>query len=259
MIEPRTPSKQDLAARLFAAEGGLVHMDPRPEDVFVPHRFKHLNWLALPVGMRRDLPTADLALGDEVLSCTLHFNGMKWPCSIPWRSVFGLSDPQGHGIIWPLDIPREARTADHPLENEQASPLTLTGYLIINGRAIVGKGSSVLVANGAQVLGVRWIDYSGFKVRIGGTIAELGSQLSKLFEQNERSLFLGYTAGRQDFEVTWADCRIQQQTNDVLEIRARSFYELRTGPGAGLRLYLREYIERVRRALSGGAPRRLSA
>jgi stringent starvation protein B len=104
---PRLPAKKDVALALLEQSTVFVHLDPRPEEVRVPPRFKKEHQLVLQIGLNMAIPIRDLDVGEDALSCTLSFQQTPHFCRIPWAAVFALVGENGRGMVWPDDVPPE--------------------------------------------------------------------------------------------------------------------------------------------------------
>lgn len=248
-------AKKDLATGLWRSGGFVIHLDPRGDDVAIPFRFKHLNILSLPIGLRRDLPANDLRMDDQGIAVTLHFRRMQWDCRIPWRAIFAIGGADGEGSVWPRDIPDESAPGEGLSLSPIPIPEPLKTSLIINGRVIAGDGCSIFAINGEEVPGVKWIDYTHSSVQLGGDIGQIKQHLTtKLPSSGTKRvpsfvMALGYTSGEQNCRVDWAYCRVREAADGLIEIRAGEAYELRVGPGAGPLPYIREWFTRLKRFL----------
>jgi hypothetical protein len=243
--------KKMMTRQLLASGGLLVHLDPRGDDVVVPFRFKHLGGLCLPIGLRADVCTHDMRIDDEGISGTFYFRRMAWDCRIPWPAVYAVAGANGEGSVWGTGFPEASRPGD---ELEQELGLVadgMTQYLVINGQAIVGEGSSILDVGGEQVPGVRWIDFSTRSARLGGDMTQIKQHFSRALPAPGTNggppfvMFLGYTAGRQDCRSQWEDCSVRATSENFIEIRARVGNHERVGFGAGPTAYIREWIARL--------------
>src|SRR5690606_2959116 len=63
--------------------------------------------LVLQVGLDMPIPITDLTVDDRGIGATLSFQRSPHYCFAPWDSVFGLLGDQGHGMVWPEDLPPE--------------------------------------------------------------------------------------------------------------------------------------------------------
>lgn len=248
-------TKKDVASELMHSGGLVVHLDPRGEDVVVPFRFKHLTKLSLPIGLRPDWPRNDLRFDDQGVAVTLQFRRMQWECQIPWRAIFAIAGADGEGVAWPSDMPEEATPGENLSPSPIPIPKPLTTYLVVNGQAIVGEGWSLLLVDGEQVPGVKWVDYTLSSVRLGGDLAQIKQCLTTKLPSSDAKrrpafgMALGYTAGEQNCRVNWANCRVRAVSDAFIEIGAGEAHELRVGPGAGPLPYIREWVTRLKRFL----------
>lgn len=239
--------KRERAEALLGSGGMLVYVDARDEHVLVPFRHKHRNQLILPVGAWRDGEGAILQLSDAGLTGTLRFNRMTWPCHLPWNAICALAGMDGQGTFWrgeARDDPTRGQGVEVVPINEQ-----FHHYLIVNGQAIVGKGNSVLVIQGQEFRGVRWIEWNGRRVRVGGDLQELarllGGKLDVGIRRVRFSVGLGYSAGKQQSQVNWDSCRVKSLSDGIAEFRAGSYYDQHFGV-CGPLPYLREWLFRLR-------------
>jgi hypothetical protein len=239
--------KHELALRLLEAGGLLVTFDATEKDVFVPFRYKHRAQLTLPVGRWRQDREDAVHVGDAGITGTLRFNRMAWPCRLPWRSVVALASMEGHGTFW-----RGEALAD-PSHGKGVEIVPIAEhfhhYLVVNGEAIVGKGESILVIEGRELAGIKWIDWNGGRARIGGDMRDLFQHLGVSPNAKNRRLrfsaALGYVTGKQRSQVQWDLCRLISLSEQVAEFRTGNYHEMHFGV-LGPMPYLREWLFRLR-------------
>lgn len=229
----------------------LVTLDATHEDAFLPFRYKHRNQLTLPVGPWRPGEDATLHVSDEGLTGTLRFNRMTWPCHLPWSSIVALAGMDGRGTFWR----GEARDDPARVHGVEIVPIheDFQRYLVINGEAIVSERDSTFVIEGQQFPGIRWIDWSGPRARIGGDLQDLLRHLNIKSDADTRKLrfyaALGYVSGKRTSRVQWQHCRLKLLADGVAEFRASTYYESHFGI-IGPMPYLREWWFRLARFLS---------
>jgi Stringent starvation protein B len=101
------PPKKEVALTLLEGPSLFVHLDPRRADVLVPKGFAGQPQLVLQLGLNMAIPIPDLKLDEVGISCTLSFNRSPFWCRLPWSSIYALVGEDGHGMIWPDDVPPE--------------------------------------------------------------------------------------------------------------------------------------------------------
>jgi hypothetical protein len=239
--------KRELATSLLGRGGILVYLDARHDNVLVPFRYKHRNQLILPVGAWREGEGAVLNVSEEGLSGTLRFDRMTWPCHLPWDSIFALASMDGQGTFW------RGEARDDPARGKGVEVVPISEayseYLVVNGQAIVGGGESVLVIEGQEFPGVKWIDWNGGRARLGGDLQgllkHLGVDASTNVKKLRFSAAMGYSAGEQRSQVVWDSCRIKLIENATLEFRSSAYHEFHLGVRGPI-VYLREWLFRLR-------------
>jgi stringent starvation protein B len=110
---PADMSESKRNALLNMLDGGhdvFVLLDPRRSGALVPLQFQRQPVLALQLGYNLAKPIPDLEVADDGVGCTLSFNGRTEYCFVPWHAVFSVRSAIG-GILWPEDVPVEARGA----------------------------------------------------------------------------------------------------------------------------------------------------
>lgn len=105
--EHTLPAKKDVARGLLLRGTIYLHVDPRVERVTVPRWLGKQPQLVLQIGL--DLAIPDLRVDADGVSGTLSFNRSPFRCVIPWDAIFGISDEQGRGMVWPESVPTELR------------------------------------------------------------------------------------------------------------------------------------------------------
>lgn len=122
--EHTLPAKTDVARGLLLRGTIYLHVDPRVEHVIVPRWLGKQPQLVLQIGL--DLAIPDLRVDSEGVSGTLSFNRSPFRCTIPWDAVFGISDDQGRGMVWPDSVPAELRrrVVDDVTESMEADALS---------------------------------------------------------------------------------------------------------------------------------------
>src|SRR4051812_9604387 len=101
------PQKKDVALPLLEGPSLFVHLDPRRAGVLVPKAFTGQSSLVLQVGLNMAIAIPDLKVDEAAISCTLSFNRAPFWCRLPWNAVYALVGEEGHGMIWPEDVPPE--------------------------------------------------------------------------------------------------------------------------------------------------------
>lgn len=107
-MEKVKPSKFEVAQVMLANfPSFMVHLDPR-RGAKVPPHLQYKDHICLQVGRDLAVPIPDLILDQDGISGTLTFgpNGAHH-CVIPFESVFGMIEPNGHGMAWTEDAPTE--------------------------------------------------------------------------------------------------------------------------------------------------------
>jgi stringent starvation protein B len=127
--EHTLPAKKDVARGLLLRGTIYLHVDPRVEHVIVPRWLGKQPQLVLQIGL--DLAIPDLRVDADGVSGTLSFNRSPFRCVIPWDAIFGISDEQGRGMVWPESVPTELRrrVVDEPevTESMEADALSPDG------------------------------------------------------------------------------------------------------------------------------------
>jgi len=142
--EHTLPAKKDVARGLLLRGTIFLHVDPRVERVLVPRWLGKQPQLVLQIGL--DLAIPDLRVDADGVSGTLSFNRSPFRCVIPWDAVFGISDEQGRGMVWPESVPTELRrrVVDEPevtesMEADALSPEELS----VDGEAVAAGHEGV--------------------------------------------------------------------------------------------------------------------
>jgi stringent starvation protein B len=126
--EHTLPAKKDVARGLLLRGTIYLHVDPRVEHVIVPRWLGKQPQLVLQIGL--DLAIPDLRVDADGVSGTLSFNRSPFRCVIPWDAIFGISDEQGRGMVWPESVPTELRrrVVDEPEVTESMEADALSPY-----------------------------------------------------------------------------------------------------------------------------------
>ncbi len=104
---PAQEKREYFALQLGAGVASL-HLDPRCPGVQVPQRFAEQEWLILNYSFRYGLH--DFAFDDDAVFASLSFAGQPFPCRVPWKAVFAITDEaRTEGRIWEDDLPEEMR------------------------------------------------------------------------------------------------------------------------------------------------------
>lgn len=101
------PSKKEQLLRLLKHGSVFVHLDPRREDVIVPHWLANKPQLVLQLGLKFAIPIPDLEVDDDGVRCTLSFNRSPFHCTLPWSAVYALVAEDGQVTVWPTELPQE--------------------------------------------------------------------------------------------------------------------------------------------------------
>lgn len=83
----------------------MLHLDARVPGVRVPPALQNEFQLRLNVSPRFDPP--DLFMDEWGVRQTLSFQGRRFPVSIPWVAIFGLSSAAGEMRLYPHSVPDE--------------------------------------------------------------------------------------------------------------------------------------------------------
>ncbi len=110
------PPKKEVALALLKRSSVHIHLDPRVASVVVPPWFKGQPQLVLQIGLNMPVPILDLHLDEDGMSCTLSFNRSPFHCVVPWASVFAMVGEDGHGMVWPDDVPVEVSRQTRPVQ-----------------------------------------------------------------------------------------------------------------------------------------------
>jgi stringent starvation protein B len=104
---PAEEKREYFALQLNAGVTSL-HLDPRCPGVQVPLRFAELEWLILNYSYRYGV--RDFAFDDDAVFASLTFAGQPFPCRVPWKAVFAITDEaRTEGRVWEDDLPEEMR------------------------------------------------------------------------------------------------------------------------------------------------------
>jgi stringent starvation protein B len=145
--EHTLPAKKDVARGLLLRGTIYLHVDPRVERVIVPRWLGKQPQLVLQIGL--DLAIPDLRVDADGVSGTLSFNRSPFRCVIPWDAIFGISDEQGRGMVWPESVPTELRrrVVDEPEVTESMEADALSPD------ALAAEESSEAMAAGDEGVG----------------------------------------------------------------------------------------------------------
>ena len=111
----RFPTSEERRKRLMIetelSKGKLlVHFDPRDENVIVPEAFKSDPVLAL--NFSHHFPFANTTLAPLTLEANLSFSGERCWCSVPYHSIFCITQVSDNEQHWfPESLPEELRSA----------------------------------------------------------------------------------------------------------------------------------------------------
>lgn len=122
--EHKLPAKQDVARGLLLRGAVYLHLDPRVEGVVVPRWLGKQPQLVLQIGLDLAVPIPDLRVDGQGVSGTLSFNRSPFRCVVPWSAIFGISDEQGRGMVWPNSLPAELRRAAEEAEADAVTEST---------------------------------------------------------------------------------------------------------------------------------------
>ena len=116
------PPKRDVALKLLEGPSLFVHLDPRRPGVIVPKWLANQPQLVLQLGLNLAVRIPDLVVDDDGICCTLSFNRSPFWCRLPWAAVYALVGEDGHGMVWPDDIPSEIRSGISGAAQDGAKP-----------------------------------------------------------------------------------------------------------------------------------------
>ena len=123
-------AKQRAIEELLEKGPVLLHVDARYAGVAVPERLRSDPRLVLRFGYRLTPPIADLSIAAAGVAGTLTFNGRRFPCGLPGRSIYAaMIAGEQMGGVWPEDGPQDATGSD-PREGGHAeipSPMAPAG------------------------------------------------------------------------------------------------------------------------------------
>lgn len=100
-------AKRNVATALLTKGSVFIHLDPRVENVTVPHWLTQQSHLVLQVGWQMPIPIPDLRVDDEGIFGTLSFSRVPYGCNLPWAAVFALVGEEGKGMVWDESMPAE--------------------------------------------------------------------------------------------------------------------------------------------------------
>jgi len=93
-----------MLALLERAEA-RVHLDARRPGVVLPPRLLGDGHVRLDYAYGFTPPIPDLVIDDAGVHATLSFNRQATKTFIPWTAIYLIADYDGHGAVWPEDIP----------------------------------------------------------------------------------------------------------------------------------------------------------
>ena len=112
----------------------MVHLDARRPRVRVPPTLRGDSQLRLNLSYR--FASHDLSVGDDIVGCTLRFNGQPYYCELPVESIFAItSHVTGEALVWPESLaaalegqlPAPAPPAPSPLAGAPARTIEVGG------------------------------------------------------------------------------------------------------------------------------------
>jgi stringent starvation protein B len=123
-----TPSKKEVMLALLEKAEARVHLDARRPGVSLPPRLIGDGHVVLDYAYGFQPPIPDLRVDDEGISATLSFARVPVATFVPWSAVFLIADYDGHGAVWPEDVPvdllerlgAKLRAADEAADAEEA-------------------------------------------------------------------------------------------------------------------------------------------
>jgi stringent starvation protein B len=99
------PSKKEVMLALLERAEARVHLDARRPGVILPQRLLGDGHVRLDYAYGFTPPIPDLVIDDEGIHATLSFNRQPAKTFIPWTAIYLIADYDGHGAVWPEDIP----------------------------------------------------------------------------------------------------------------------------------------------------------
>jgi stringent starvation protein B len=97
------PSKREVLERLLEQGMVMVHLDARRPGVRVPPTLRGDSQLRLNLSYR--FASRDLSVGDDLVGCTLRFNGQPYYCELPVEAIFAVtSHVTGEALVWPESL-----------------------------------------------------------------------------------------------------------------------------------------------------------
>lgn len=114
------PSKLDVFEHILLDGACWVNFDARVKGVRVPKRYKNRPNVELQFGFYE---SDDLSFDGHSVSATLSFDGVRFPCYVPWAAVFAIGREDGHGMLWTETMPADA--LEEPLEQKVERRLRL--------------------------------------------------------------------------------------------------------------------------------------
>jgi stringent starvation protein B len=107
-------SKREVLERLLGQGMVMVYLDARRPGVRVPPALRDDAQLRLNLSYR--FSSHDLAVSDEMVSCTLSFSGQPYYCELPVDAIFAVTS-HVTGEVWTEGLAEtlESRQAPAPL------------------------------------------------------------------------------------------------------------------------------------------------
>jgi hypothetical protein len=125
---PTNISKIAVLKRMLSVLGGVayVHFDPKQQHCMVPFRLHGKDQVVLLVGHQIRPPIKLLTYDDRGMYGIFTFGGVEEACYVPMEAIFCITDSQGHGELWPGDMPKAV--ADALADQSRVAKLKVYGY-----------------------------------------------------------------------------------------------------------------------------------
>ena len=98
-------TKKDLLLALLADGFAFLQVDGRRDGVELPAHLLKNTLVVLQLGLDVLIPIPDLVIDENGVAATLSFQRTPFHCVIPWSAIFGISDGEHRGTLFPEDIP----------------------------------------------------------------------------------------------------------------------------------------------------------
>ena len=100
--EDETKEKFDVINRFLDDEYLVVHLDPSVEGVILPDYLLKNENITLKLSR---LFRGGIEVNDEQIEATLSFNKVPFPCTLPLKAIWGVTNINNENIMWPDSMP----------------------------------------------------------------------------------------------------------------------------------------------------------